>query len=189
MEPDDPARAPTRHQAQPVTPHPPEDCSWVTQRFQRCDKNLRLITAPGSIRNHLGCLFERSSNASIVTASAIDKQSPREYLWEIGAGSVIRLRSILILVVLGAAACVSVAPRADLPETAFNEADAPVNLAPPVQLRFQVLSPAVDPVVASPSLPLHCADCVVNRLVLAPAAIVRQRPPHSFQDLLCTFLI
>jgi hypothetical protein len=140
-------------------------------------------------KEHRGCHFEGSSKASIVAGSAIDKQSQREYLWKIGAGSVTRLRSILILVVLGAAACVSVAPRADSPETAFNEADAPVNLVPPVRLRHQALSPAVDPVLASPTLPLHCANCVVNRLVLAPAAILSQRPPRSFQDLLCTFLI
>jgi hypothetical protein len=86
---------------------------------------------------------------------------------------------------LGAAVCVSAVPRVDLPETTFNEADAPVNLAPSVLPRIQVIRPAVDPIVVLPP-PLSCVGCVSSR-VLEPLAMPSQR--HSLQDLLCTFLI
>ena len=100
-----------------------------------------------------------------------------------------RLRSILALFLLGTAACVFALPRVDLPETAFNEADAPVNLAPPVRPGIRVIRPAVDPIAVLPTLPSHYATCVVRGMVLESAAVPRQRHQHSFQDLLCTFLI
>ena len=99
-----------------------------------------------------------------------------------------RLRWLLIPVLLGASVCVSVVPRVDLPETKFNEADAPVNLAPPVRLRTQVVVPAVDPNVL-PTLPLHSASCVVSTRTPDYAAASSPRHRRSLQDLLCTFLI
>ena len=100
-----------------------------------------------------------------------------------------RFRWALVLVLLASAVCVSTVARPDLPETNFNEADAPVNLAPPVRLGGQVIAPAIDPVVISPTLPIDCAACVVSRLALEPIVAPKRRHPLSLQDLLCTFLI
>ncbi|HEX8813851.1 MAG TPA: hypothetical protein VF742_17825 [Terracidiphilus sp.] len=100
-----------------------------------------------------------------------------------------RLRAILVLFLLGASVCAFALPRVDLPETAFNEADAPVNLAPPVRPSIRVVPPAVDPIAVLPTLPVQCMNCVVGGLTLESAAVPRQRHQHSLQDLLCTFLI
>jgi hypothetical protein len=99
-----------------------------------------------------------------------------------------RLRLALVLFLTAAAVCASVVPRPDLPETAFNEADAPVNLAPPVLPRIQIILPAVNPLAILP-LRNHCADCTVRRLLLEPPVAPSQRHSRSLQDLLCTFLI
>ena len=98
------------------------------------------------------------------------------------------LRSILALLLLGTASCVFALPRVDLPETAFNEADAPVNVAPPVRSGIRVIQPAVDPIAVLPTLASVSATHV-GSLVVALAAVPTQRHPHSLQDLLCTFLI
>jgi hypothetical protein len=95
----------------------------------------------------------------------------------------------LVLVLLGAAVGVSTVPRPDLPETPFNEADAPVNLAPPVFPRIQAVSAAANPIAVLPAWPNHCSVCLVSAKVLEPAVTPKQRHPRSFQDLLCTFLI
>ena len=100
-----------------------------------------------------------------------------------------RFRAILVLFLLGASVCAFALPRVDLPETAFNESDAPVNLAPPVRPSVQVSPPVVDPIAVLPRLPLQRANCVVDGLLLESAAVSRQRHQHSLQDLLCTFLI
>jgi hypothetical protein len=96
---------------------------------------------------------------------------------------------MLVFFLLGASVFASAVLRADLPETAFNETDAPVNLAPPIRPRMEVIPVAVNLIVASPTLPLYCASCVVTSLVLEQAAMPRHRHPHSLQDLLCTFMI
>jgi hypothetical protein len=100
-----------------------------------------------------------------------------------------RLRLIWVLFLLSAAVCVSTIPRPDLPETPFNEADAPVNLAPPVLPRIQAISPSVTPVAVLPVLPNHSQGFVVRGVVLDQPVTSKQRHPRSFQDLLCTFLI
>ena len=100
-----------------------------------------------------------------------------------------RLRLTLVFFLLAAAVCVSVVPRPDLPETAFNEADAPVNLAPPVRPRIQIISPAVNPIAVLPAMSHQCLSCFVPGVAPQPALTLRQRHPRSFQDLLCTFLI
>jgi hypothetical protein len=100
-----------------------------------------------------------------------------------------RLRLILVLFLLAAAVCVSTIPRPDLPETAFNEADAPVNLAPPFLPRIQAVSPSVTPVAVLPVLPNHNQGFVVRGVVVQEPVTPKQRHPRSFQDLLCTFLI
>jgi hypothetical protein len=98
-------------------------------------------------------------------------------------------RWILVLSLLGAVVCVSAAPRVDLPETAFNEADAPVNLAPPLRSGIPIIAPTHNPIVVSPASVLHCPSCVVEGLLLAPASLTVQRHRVSLQYLLCTFLI
>jgi hypothetical protein len=102
---------------------------------------------------------------------------------------VTRLRAILALFLLGGAVCAFALPRVDLPETVFNETDAPTNLASPVRLDIRVGTPAVGPVDILPTLPFHYALGIVSSLVLVPAAAARQRHQHSLQDLLCTLLI
>jgi hypothetical protein len=82
----------------------------------------------------------------------------------------------------------SAVPQVDLPETTFNESDAPVNLAPPSQAPLRFVRPVSDPLMM-PGLRFYCAGCVVSSRVLGAAAMPRQRHPHSLQDLLCTFLI
>jgi hypothetical protein len=103
---------------------------------------------------------------------------------EVGVKYVKRRRLIFVLFLVGAAIGVSTVPLEDLPETSFNEVDAPVNLAPPVQPRLKFVPPACDSDVI-PGL----SACVVSSWVLEPAAVTSGRHPHSLQDLLCTFLI
>ncbi|MGB7603506.1 MAG: hypothetical protein WBM24_24600 [Candidatus Sulfotelmatobacter sp.] len=100
-----------------------------------------------------------------------------------------RFRWLLVLSLLGAAVCVSVVPRVDLPETKFNEADAPVNLAPPARLRIQVVFPVVDPNFVLPTLPVYCAGCVFSTRIPDHATAPSQRHQRSLQHLLCTLLI
>jgi hypothetical protein len=98
------------------------------------------------------------------------------------------LHLILVLILSGTAVCVAAVPRTDLPETAFNETDAPVNQAPPIFPRLKFVRPVGDPIVL-PSLPLNCADSVVCRSVPKVEAAESHRHSHCLQILLCTFLI
>jgi hypothetical protein len=100
-----------------------------------------------------------------------------------------QLRSISVLFLLVVAVFVSVVPRADAPETTFNEADAPVNLAPPARLGSLVVLPSVDPVVVMPAVSPFCPTCAVSNVVPDRPAVPRQRHGHSLQSLLCTLLI
>ena len=101
------------------------------------------------------------------------------------------LRSILVIFLLGTAVCAFALPRVDLPETAFNEADAPVNLAPPAQpgIRIAVAPPTVNPIAVLPTLPPHSATYVAGSVVLESTSAPKHRDHNSLQDLLCTFLI
>ena len=105
-----------------------------------------------------------------------------------GQVAVKRLRWMLVLFLLGAAVCMSAVPLEDLPETEFNEVDAPVNLAPPVVPRIKFTRPAGDPIIL-PRLRLYCAGRRVRSLVLELAPKLTQRHLHSLQDLLSTFRI
>ena len=104
-------------------------------------------------------------------------------------GDVKRVRAIVVLFLLGAAVCAFALPRVDLPETAFNEADAPVNLTPPARPGIRVGPPAVDPILVLPTLQFHSAVGIDSSLLLESAAVPRQRHQHSLQALLCTLLI
>jgi len=119
---------------------------------------------------------------------AIDKHPGPEYFLNPRLSRVLRIRRILILVLLGATFCAAVVPRADAPETAFNEADTPVNLAPPVRPGIQLVAPAPHPTVASPA-PLAYAPRYVLKTVARETAVLPNRHRHSLQELLCTFLI
>ena len=99
------------------------------------------------------------------------------------------LRTLLALFLLGGTVCGCTLPRVDLPGTAFNEADAPINLAPPVPQSIRVGSPPVARIVVLPTLPVYYSLGKIVSLALESAAAPRQRYQHSLQDLLCTLLI
>lgn len=99
------------------------------------------------------------------------------------------LRWISVAVLLGAAVFASVVPRADLPETAFNEADAPVNLVIPVRPSLSIAPPVVDPIAVLPTPRFHRAASFLPGATLPLSIMPRQRHRHSLQNLLCTLLI
>jgi len=104
-----------------------------------------------------------------------------------------RCYEILVLFLLAGVLAGSVIPRVDSPETAFDESDAPVSLAPPTQAAVRFIRPiSVRSFNSRPAMPgLHscCVERAVSSRVLAAASLRRQRHPQSLQDLLCTFLI
>ena len=100
-----------------------------------------------------------------------------------------RLRTILVLFLLSATVGAFAMPRVDRPDTAFNEADAPINLARPVGPSIRVAPPVVDPIVVLPTLQFHSAVGIVSSPLLEFAAVPRPRHQHSLPDLLCTLLI
>jgi hypothetical protein len=97
-------------------------------------------------------------------------------------------RWILVFLLLGTVVCAFTVPPIDNPETAFNEADAPVSLALPTSLWARVVLPAADSITL-PKLPLKWAVAELTlseeRSLLAP----KQPSQDSLQKLLCTFLI
>jgi hypothetical protein len=95
---------------------------------------------------------------------------------------------MLILVLLGTVICAFAVPPVDDPETAFNEADAPISLALPTSLWVRVVIPAADLLVL-PKLPMRWLGSIADERahLLTPAP--KQSFPHSLQKLLCTFLI
>jgi hypothetical protein len=95
---------------------------------------------------------------------------------------------MLVFFLLGAAVCVFAVPPVDLPETAFNEADTPINLALPAQTTLKVVCLPDDPIVMC-GLPPCRADYVVSRSALELVPMLSQHHRHSLQDLLCSFLI
>jgi hypothetical protein len=106
----------------------------------------------------------------------------------LGVKPVKRRRRMLVLFVLAGVFGGSVVPPLDLPETSFNESDAPVNLATPSQATVTFVRPLSEPLFMRTSW-FYCAGCDTSSRTPEAAAGARQRHPHSFQDLLCTFLI
>ena len=94
-----------------------------------------------------------------------------------------------LLFLLTAVVCVSAIPQTDLPETSYNEADAPLNQAPMVALRICLVRPAAVSIV----LPRKTVQAQWNFRVPADEPMLTPTPvrvdSHSLQDLLCTFLI
>jgi hypothetical protein len=104
-----------------------------------------------------------------------------------------RCYRILISLLLAGVFVASTVLPVDLPETAFDESSAPVNLAPPPHTAFRLVRPvfvrAVSDAVVMPGVRLHCAGCVVSGRMLAAEALLQHRHARPLQDLLCTFLI
>src|SRR5579863_9644102 len=89
-----------------------------------------------------------------IVEEPLDNQLPPRYLSPTWSARVLKRSKLVFLLLLAAAVtCVSVMPMTDLPETAFNEIDTPVNqttpvapwvkFVPPVEVRF-VLPRAFD---------------------------------------------
>lgn len=95
---------------------------------------------------------------------------------------------IAVLLLCGTLVCVASVPAVDDPDTAFNEADTPVNLAPPASLRINLIVPVVK-AINLPKLALYEPGWGVNNSVHELAAAPKQPGSHSIQKLLCTFLI
>jgi hypothetical protein len=94
-----------------------------------------------------------------------------------------------VLLLLTSIVCVAAVPPTDLPETNYNEADTPVNQAPPVVLGIRFVRP-IQVVRTVPRSVLQTRRDVqfpVKELVSLPPSL--RRNPHSIQDLLCAFLI
>ena len=96
-------------------------------------------------------------------------------------------RILVLFLLAGVVGGFAVLP-VDLPETAFDESDAPVNLAFPSNAPVRFVRPACDPHVM-PGLRFHYARCIVASWVPEAVATTRPRHQHSLQDLLSTFLI
>ena len=95
---------------------------------------------------------------------------------------------MLVLVLLAGVFGGCAVPPVDLPETSYNESDAPINLASPAQAALSSVRLVSGPLLM-PGLRFYRAGTVVSRLVLGTAAVPRHRHLHSLQALLCTFLI
>src|SRR5271154_7176025 len=79
----------------------------------------------------------------------------------------------------------SIVPRFDAPETAYNEADTPVNLTTPFVARTKLVMPAGHSVMMPREQRVwREADTTTYRVSLKPA----RRLSHSLLDLLCTLL-
>jgi hypothetical protein len=107
----------------------------------------------------------------------------------LGGNVAVKRRSrMLVLFLVAGVFGGSAVPPVDLPETAFNESDAPANLAPPSQAIVRFVRPVSVP-LEMPGLRFYCAGCDLSSRVPRAAAMPERRHPHSLQDLLCTFLI
>jgi hypothetical protein len=131
-------------------------------------------------------------DTAILAGLSIDNgRWPEYFIGTLGEVALQRLRWMLVVFLMGAAVCCCALPGVDLPETAFNEADLPVNLAIPAPPRVQDAAPAAVPVAVLPTLPFDCAECVASPAMPLPATPATQFHfhSHSLQVLLCTFLI
>lgn len=98
-----------------------------------------------------------------------------------------RAYTFLFFLIASVSLCLAV-PQADLPETNYNEVDAPVNQAPPAFRGISFVRPPVTAVILSKH--------ITEGRHIGPPSIERKcdvrlfpRDPHSLQDFLCSFLI
>jgi hypothetical protein len=94
---------------------------------------------------------------------------------------------LLVLVLLGAVLCLSSVQRSDDPETAMNESDLQVSLAPPAQIGLRALNPVGTSILPRPLRSDQYFSVRDTRNESIPLTI--QSRSHSIQKLLCTFLI
>jgi len=95
----------------------------------------------------------------------------------------------LVLFLLSAVVCVSAIPQTDLPETAYNEVDTPLNQAPPVVPGVRLVRPTISSVILPRQVWEAERGVRSQALEWKSAEKLVRRDPHTLQDLLCTFLI
>lgn len=100
----------------------------------------------------------------------------------------IRAQWTLVILLCATLVCVASLPAVDDPDTAFNEVDTPVNLAPPASPRINLVVPVVK-AVNLPKLALDEPGWGTNNSAHELALVPKQPDSHSIQKLLCTFLI
>ena len=94
-----------------------------------------------------------------------------------------------VLLLLTAVVCASAIPKADLPETSYNEVDTPVNQSPPLVLGIRFARPA-RVAITIPRKEVQARSetrAPVEERTLATVAV--RHHSHSLQELLCTLLI
>lgn len=96
-------------------------------------------------------------------------------------------RSMIALLLLGTAACAFALPRTDLPETAFNETDTPVNVTPPMVPAVSIVRPAGEAIAILPAPARH--ESYPVGWVIKARSVAAGCDRHSCHALLCTFLI
>jgi hypothetical protein len=97
--------------------------------------------------------------------------------------------ALLVLFLLSSVAFVSATPQDDLPETSYNESDTPVNQTPPVVLGVRFVRPEAAEIVLSTRVGDAILSVKWRSLGRKLSYPLVRRDSHSFQDLLCTFLI
>jgi hypothetical protein len=95
----------------------------------------------------------------------------------------------LFFLLMAAVALVSAVPQSDLPETSYNEADTPVNLAAPAVSAPTFVRPLVTVVILPQRLSEVGSGLSHEPLHQKWPVPLFQRDAHSLQELLCTFLI
>jgi hypothetical protein len=95
----------------------------------------------------------------------------------------------LFLFLTASVLLVSVVPLSDIPETAYNETETPVNQGPPVQPGTTFLRPSITSVIL-PKRVREAGRCVGSQSLKRHGAYpLYPRDPRSLQVLLCTYLL
>ena len=95
----------------------------------------------------------------------------------------------LVFLLLGAVLCVVAVPQTDIPETPYDESDAPVNLALPVLPSVTFVRPPAAPVILPERVCETGRGVRYQSLERKSAYPLVRRGAHSVQNLFCTFLI
>lgn len=95
----------------------------------------------------------------------------------------------LLLLLMSAIVCISAIPRADRPDTAYNEVDTPVNQALPVLQGIRLVRPVKIPTILDKQAweVRYGANIQERGQTAAPPPL--WRGPRLLQSLLCTLLI
>ena len=95
----------------------------------------------------------------------------------------------LLLIVVAAIACACAIPPTDLPETAYNEVDTPVNHAPAVIPGIRLARPLNTPVIIPKQIAVENHRLAPSGNDAISSALLAHLPNHSANDFLCTLLI